>query len=397
MLADYLSKHDHDVVWWTSTFDHGSKKYLFDETTVYDINEHEKLVLLHSKTAYKKNVSLSRIIYHNILASEFGKTNQSYDSPDIILCAWATQQFAKKCVEYGEANRVPVIIDVRDPWPDYFLRVFPKGTKWLGRIILYPMRADAAKTLSLANTITGVAPVTVEWGLRLAKREATELDRPIYLSNVKVDENEPIADELIKWWDEKGISAQTWNVCLIGTLSKQGDYETLINASKNIAVKNSDFRLIIAGDGDEKDRLVKMASDCEQVVFPGWIDKEKMNSLMRLSKCGAYSYKNSDGFRDTISNKVVQYFSAGLPVISSLEGLSKKILNDYKAGLVYEEGNVQSCEEVITFLMNNEDKRVKMGKQSAVLFDDCFDSIKVCKQFVELFEEVIKKYGGDKK
>ncbi len=395
ILADYLSKHDHDVLWWTSSFDHGSKKYLVDKTTEFEKNEHEKLILLHSKIAYKKNVSISRIIYHNILASEFGKLNEKYDTPDIILCAWATQQFAKKCVQYGKRHHIPVIIDIRDPWPDYFLRVFPKGTKWLGKIVLYPMHYDAAKTLGKCDAITGVVPVYVEWGLRLAKRKTTELDRHIFLSNFKVDNQVPISEELVKWWEDKGVSDKTWNLCLIGTLSQQGDYDTLIKACINISNTNKDFRLIIAGDGDEKERLVRLSENCNQIIFAGWINKDKMNSLMRMSKCGAYSYKNSDGFKDTISNKIVQYFSAGLPVISSLDGLSKELLNKYDSGLTYEEGNPESCERAINFLISNDDKRIEMGKNSDKLFNDYFETTIVSEQFIQLFNDVIKKYSGD--
>ena len=395
ILADYLSKHDHDVLWWTSSFDHGSKKYLVDKTTEFKKNEHEKLILLHSKIAYKKNVSISRIIYHNILASEFGKLNEKYDTPDIILCAWATQQFAKKCVQYGKRHHIPVIIDIRDPWPDYFLRVFPKGTKWLGKIVLYPMHYDAVQTLKKADVIIGVVPSVVQWGLNLAGRKANKQDRHIFLSNNKIDKNASMSEELLKWWEEQGITDKTWNLCLIGTLSNQGDYDTLISAGKKIADKYPDFRLILAGDGDEKERLQKLCDDSHQIVFPGWIDREKMNSLMRLSKCGAFSYKNSNGFKDSVSNKLIQYFSCGLPVISSLEGLSKDLIKEYNTGVLYKEGDIDGCYEAIDFMIKNESVRYQMGINSDTLFDEKFDSQKVCEQFLDLFNEVINNYFGE--
>lgn len=392
LLAEYMSNQGHDVVWWTSTFDHGEKTYLFDHTKKLQLNQREELILIHSPIAYKRNVSISRIIYHIILAKRFGKMNHMESTPDIILCSWATQQFASECIKYGKKRHVPVVIDIRDPWPDYFLRVFPKWARSIGRILIYPLHKDAEKTLREADAITGVIPSEVEWGLSLAGRKATPLDRHVFIGNTKIDRNTPNNDETLEWWSKRGILSQTWNLCLVGTLSDQGDYDTLIMAAKRVAKKYKNFRLIMAGDGDERNRLEKLAHGWPQIVFPGWIDMEKIRTLLRISKCGAFSYKNSNGFRDSVGNKVVQYFSSGLPVITTLEGISRKMITEYGAGLYYPEGNIDECERAIESLMGDEQKRKLMGERSHALFSEVFDQTIINRQFVELLEDVINTY-----
>ncbi len=393
-LADYLSKNGHKVLWWTSSFDHGSKKYLTNKTSIVKVNDSETLVLLHSPIAYKKNVSISRIIYHDILAYLFGKNNEKYEEPNIIICSWATQQFAKKSVLYGKRHKIPVIIDIRDEWPDYFIRVFPAYLKMIGKILLLPMHYDAVRTLKKADVIIGVIPSSVEWGLSLANRKMTQLDRTIYLANNRI-KNDCLNQYVLEWWNSQNVRIDTWNICLIGTLSKQGDYDTLIQACKIISSCKEDFRLIIAGDGDEKKHLQDLANDCEQIIFPGWLNREQMESLLMISKCGAYSYKNSDGFQNAISNKVVQYFSAGLPVVSSLEGLSKEIITQYGAGIVYKEGDVEECRCAIEYLIDNDNQRKEMAKCSSKLFDELFDSERISEQFLDLFTDTIKECYGD--
>lgn len=392
ILADYLSANGHDVVWWSSSFDHGSKKHLTNKTRVYTMNEKEKLILLYSPIDYKKNVSVFRIAYHEILAQRFKRLNEKIKQPDIIICSWPTQQFARECVRYGKKHSIPVIIDIRDEWPDYFLRVFPAWAKIVGKMAIFPLRVSAARTLREASAITGVIPATVQWGLRLAKREAVVLDRPIYIGKYKVEKDNTIYEDEIKWWEKLGVTRDTWNLCLVGTLSDQGDYETLICAAKKIALRNTSFKLVIAGDGDEKKRLEELAKDCPQIVFAGWINKNKINSLMEMSKVGAFSYKNTNGFRDSVSNKIVQYLSAGLPVISSLEGLSKQLLGKYHAGITYEEGNADDCARAIEYMMSHERERIEMGKNALKLFDENFDAVVVNKQFEELFYDILKLY-----
>ena len=102
LLADYLAKQGHDVVWWTTTFIHGEKRYRFDEQKVIDVNEHEKLILLHSPYAYKKNISLARIRYYRRLAKEFQKNCEQYDVPDIIVSSYPTVEFAEVAERYGK-------------------------------------------------------------------------------------------------------------------------------------------------------------------------------------------------------------------------------------------------------------------------------------------------------
>ena len=292
-LANYLSKNGHNVIWWASTFCHGSKKYLCNKTRVTCVHENEKIIMLHSRIFYRKNVSLLRIIYHENLAKKFRELSVIEEKPDVILCSWPTQQFAKACVEYGEKHNVPVVIDIRDMWPDYFLRVFPKWAKRIGKWMLSPLRKDAQKTLAKADAIIGVIPSFVRWGVTLAEREVKENDRHIYIGRERIDEDYVITKGQIERWGSLGITSDKWILCLIGTLSKQGDYDTLISAAKKVAINNKNFRLVIAGDGDERQKLEELAEDCPSIVFPGWLNNEEVISLLSLSSCGAFSYKNS--------------------------------------------------------------------------------------------------------
>lgn len=71
LLAKYMSEYGHNVTWWRSSFDHHSKAYYCEEYRETQINPHEKLILLHSPTAYKHNTSPTRIIYSRNLGREY--------------------------------------------------------------------------------------------------------------------------------------------------------------------------------------------------------------------------------------------------------------------------------------------------------------------------------------
>ena len=78
-----------------------------------------------------------------------------------------------------------------------------------------------------------------------------------------------------------------------------------------------------------------------------------MNSLMMISKCGVYSLKNAGFFRNAISNKAIQYMSAGIPILTSLSGYMKQLIEDEDIGLYYLEGDIDDCKEKIRLLYLN--------------------------------------------
>ena len=57
MLSKVLSRQGHLVTWWSTTYDHQSKKYLYKKTAL-DVKKKcgVKMCFLHSKTKYIKNI-----------------------------------------------------------------------------------------------------------------------------------------------------------------------------------------------------------------------------------------------------------------------------------------------------------------------------------------------------
>lgn len=392
MLAEYLAKKGHQVIWWSTTFVHGSKTYRCQAQRELDVRENEKLILLHSKVSYQKNVSLSRIRYHRILANEFAKNTSFYEKPDIILCSYPTVQFAEEAQKYGKKHNVPVILDVRDLWPDIFTRAFPAKLEWLGKIGILPLLGQAKRVFRRADAITGVVPSDFQWGLKKAGRTQGRFDRPIYIG-YKSDawKNGTEREEAMGEWREYGVTEATWNICFFGTMSSSSlDMDTCIEAVKELNGKYPDIRLILCGDGDALERYRKNADGNPAIVFPGWAGKKQIQSMLEISKAGIYPYRNLWDFKNAFSNKIIGYMAAGLPVMTSLEGFSKEYIEEHNIGYAYEEGNVASCMKAIEALYHNEEDRALKGRNSYSRFQEDFDSEVVNGQFEGLMEEMVQ-------
>lgn len=381
MLADYLSAQGHKVIWWTSSFCHSTKTYYCSQYEEHNMNDNETIILLHSKASYKKNISLARIKYHRLLAKQFKKHAAQKGRPDIILCAWPTPQFAAAAVEYGEKNDVPVILDVRDFWPDLFVKAFPERLQKAAEWALFPLKRAATRTFRRASGIVGVTVAAVEWGCSYAGRKSGRNDRSIFIGHKKTVLPEEAFQKNLEWWQNLNISQDTWNICLFSTLSKGLDLDTVIKAVVKVACEYPSIRLVVGGKGDVEEYFKAVAAASPNVIFAGWLGSEQMDSLMRISKCGVYCLRNTDDFKDTFSNKAVQYLSGGLPILNSLTGFARQFIGENLIGLTYVEKDVESCAQNIKTLYNNEDMRQEMSQNAFKVFKENFDAAVVNKQF----------------
>ncbi|MCI8674208.1 MAG: glycosyltransferase family 4 protein [Lachnospiraceae bacterium] len=389
MLAKYLSGQGHKVTWWSSTFIHGEKRYYCKSYKEIRINPKERLVLLHSPVAYKKNISLSRIVYHQKLATAFRKYSKRKTVPDLIFCAWPTSQFAREAVRYGKKNKVPVIIDIRDLWPDIFNRAFPDSLQWLAKIGLKPLQYAAAVTLRQATGITGMVPYATSWGCRYAGRAVGKQDATIYIGNERPGLSKEEQEKNQSWWQDRGVSEETWNICYFGTLSISVDLKTVIDAVKILSQRYKDIRLVIGGEGDCKEELVQQAQGSKHIIFAGWLNGQQMNSLMGICRCGTYSYKNSEDFYNTFSNKGIQYLSGKLPILNSLGGFARTMLEENECGLTYKEGDIQDCARQIERLYTDSALCKRMAENAYELFEKKFESNVVNRQFEQYFYQIL--------
>ena len=132
-LSQFLAKKGHQVTWFNSTFDHFKKKHRF--TKDYIQNYKNLNIQFIKSTGYKKNISLMRFLDHHLLANKFERLAKNFTKPDVILCSLPTLELCSVVTKFKLQNKIPLIIDIRDLWPDIFYKVVPNFLKPIAKII----------------------------------------------------------------------------------------------------------------------------------------------------------------------------------------------------------------------------------------------------------------------
>jgi glycosyltransferase involved in cell wall biosynthesis len=393
ILANLLVEKGHQVLWWTSTFDHVRKKQRFDIDTSIDINNCFRINLLHS-LEYKKNVSLRRIINHYGIARKFAILAEPEQKPDIILCSLPTLELSLVATEYGRKKGIPVVLDVRDLWPDIFLELVPEWGRWFVRTLLSPMFKTVSAACTGANAIIGITPAFVDWGVKYANRTRSGLDRDFPLGySQDIPAQEAVIEAENFWW-KFGVTKNNndFIACFFGTMGRQFEMETIIEAARKLKFMKPLIRFILCGSGDNLDYYKKLAGDCDNIIFPGWVGAVEIWTLMRMSSVGLAPYRSSKDFMASIPNKSIEYLSAGLPILSSLKGTLKELLSTNDCGITYDNGDAEDLVSILVNLYDHPEIIRKMSENAYVLYKEKFIAEKVYNNMISHLELVRENY-----
>jgi glycosyltransferase involved in cell wall biosynthesis len=353
--------------------------------------------LLHGP-AYRRNVSLRRWANHRIIADQFAVWSRGLPPPDLILCSLPNLELSREAVRYGRENRVPVVLDLRDMWPDIFLDLVPAPTRPLLKPVLRGLYADLHEACTGATALTGISPEFIEWGLAVAGRPRSRLDRHFWLAyRAAMPRGEEIRDAEARWRRE-GIEPGTLNpvACFFGAMSgKSFEMSTVLEAARSLERTGSPWRFVLCGAGDSLEKYRGQAQGLRNVIFPGWVTAAEIWALMRASLVGLAPYRSRSDFVASIPNKSIEYLSAGLPVISSLQGSLARLLARAHAGLTYANGDVDALLTALQQVLDCPQERAVMAGNAAELYQREFVAERVYDEMAAYLEEIVRERGGN--
>ncbi len=389
LLANLLAAREHDVTWWTSSFDHSNKRHRSNRDAVIILNEKLRINLLHA-LSYRHNISIARIINHFIIAVKFLLWARKEKRPDIIIVSLPTLDLAWAAAIVGKKYGIPVVVDIRDLWPDIFLDVFPARIRFFAQGTLLPYYLMAAYACNNARAIIGLTEPFICWGLERARRARNNADRVFPMGYSEKRPPARALEEAEAFWMDKGIYAGSGDfvVCFFGTMGRHFDIETVISAARIIVQKQLPIKFVLCGTGDRLSHYRCLAEGCINVVFPGWVDAAKIWALMKFASVGLAPYNNTPNFTLNLTNKPIEYLAAGLPIISSLRGILHDLITKNRCGVTYAEGDAENLAEILIDLNRSSGKVRSMSENAARLFKEKFVAEKVYSDMANYLEEL---------
>ncbi|MCP4601484.1 MAG: glycosyltransferase family 4 protein [Proteobacteria bacterium] len=141
-----------------------------------------------------------------------------------------------------------------------------------------------------------------------------------------------------------------------GRLIQRKGYEYLLEALKG----RSDFELVLIGDGNSRETLIKMADDLDiNVNFLGRLERSELINQLHLADVFVLPSLN-----EGMSNSVLEALSCGLPVVATNVGGCTELVFDGVNGFVVEKADSIALADALDKYTNDRSLIAKQGFES---------------------------------
>jgi len=392
ILAQMLSRRGHTVTIWAPTFVHTRKAYRCPGEQTAWVNANYRIELLHVP-GYRHHIGLQRYRFNRLLARRFAERAPAEPSPDVILSGIPAPELCEAAVRYGQAFGVPVIVDVRDLWPDAALDYLPAWSRPAASWCLRPLVARNRRIFRGATGITGVSEGFRDWGLRHAGRKAGSNDAVFHLgypaSDSSASDKEQARLRLAKL---NVVPDGTFRCFFMASIGSLYDLETVIAAARELQSRKVEkIQFVLCGDGPRLERLRALAEGADSVVLPGWAKAPEVDVLMEMSDIGTIPYRAS--MHTALPNKAVACFSAGLPVLSSAGGEFASILERRRCGITYQPESVPDFVRAFERLRCDSALRRELSRNACRFYQEELDAERVYSRMIDFLGDVARRHG----
>ena len=386
MLADSLIKKGHNVVRWAPTFNHTSKKQRKSENSFVKINDNYSINLVYN-VSYKKNISIRRLISYMQFSKGLRKHFlKATIQPDIIITGLPSPNVCKEVVDYANKFNIPIVVDVRDLWPDTFVRIFPNIFSFFINIYVKKMHKINEYIFNNVDSITAISKTYIDWALKYRYNNEISNFKIFYIGYNLDDKNIKFSDfenSLI----ELGIDNKCFICCFFGTIGRHFDFITLIDTAKILLELKINVQFVICGIGEKLSYLRDVSKELKNIIFPGWLDKKQILLLMKWSKIGLAPYL--DGTLFSLPNKPFEYLAGGLIIASSLKGELAEIIDENNCGFTYDAGSSEQLANAILDLYHDPKKLSCMSRNAIELFRTKFAGEEIYPNMVGYLERIV--------
>ena len=250
-------------------------------------------------------------------------------------------------------------------------RFYPDSSSWKRKLV-NPLLAK------ITNHITTIAEATKQ---ALVTYEFIPKNRiQVIYNGIHPAVNDPEATQQIK--DKIGIAPSTIVLGTIARFDPIKNHPMMINAFKLVLEQFPDCRLLLIGDGDERENLERLVKDLnltDKVIFTGYISEpQHYLNAMDIFLLSSLS--------EGASMTLLEAMSLSKPCVVTDAGGNAEIIKHQVNGLVSMNNNINQFAHSIITLLDNPKMLSLMSNMATQMFQERFDVDIITLKYSKLFE-----------
>lgn len=269
--------------------------------------------------------------------------NQTARAHEIDLIIVRDLPLCPTAIAVGRRRRIPVILDMAENYPAMIRDTWAVGKhKPIDHIVRNPRAVEAIERFCLPR-VDRVVTVVEESSERIIEM-GVERQRTTVVSNTpslaRADDVKPVRRR-----------SDSLEIVYLGLLELHRGIGDLIDAASVLAGRGLDFRIRIIGDGRHADEFRAQAKsaglDAARVEFLGRLPYPEALRVVAESNVGVIPHHATDAWNSTIPNKLFDYMSLGLAVVSSDARPAARVVRTTGAGTTYRSGDATDFAEAL--------------------------------------------------
>ncbi len=373
-FSKYLQKKGHTVKIFTSSKIHNTDINMIKDKSLYreEMEDGVEYTFVRSRD-YKGN-GMDRIINMMDLPFKTWKAMKVFykeQKPDVIYTSSPDLFVAYFALLFGRRHKIPVVVEIRDLWPESIVEYNGMSRKNPIILILYQLEKWIYKK---ADQLIFTAEGGKDYIRDKGWDKAVALNKVNYVNNgvdlAEFDENR----KRYKIRDYDLEDTDSFKIVYTGSIRLVNNLGTLLKACKVLKARNVDnIKVLVYGDGTEKDFLEKESRKYKlNMIFKGRVERKYIPYILSKADANLINMKNPRLKKYGCSwNKLFEYMASGKPIISNLT-MGFDIINKYHCGI---SRNITSADEYA-------DSLVELSKLSKEEYDQmCVNARKGAKDY----------------
>jgi glycosyltransferase involved in cell wall biosynthesis len=282
-------------------------------------------------------------------------------------------------------HRVPLILEVRDLWPDYLAG--------MGLLRGRPANALFALERALLRRATRVVVVTESFGRRIETKGVSP-DRIVVIPN-GVD-SERYAPGIVERppLDSLRRNDGEFLVGYLGNFGAGQGLEVVLDAAVRLQAEgHRDVRFVLAGDGPTKRDIAARGGPLSPLVtVHDPIPKDATRDFYNACDACLVPLAPIPVFQETVPSKIFEIMACGRPVIASLDGEGRRIVQDSGGGTVVPPGDGDALAKAIIEMRRlPEDERSAMGTAGRDYVRSHYERRVLADRYLALIEATVEE------
>jgi glycosyltransferase involved in cell wall biosynthesis len=129
-------------------------------------------------------------------------------------------------------------------------------------------------------------------------------------------------------------------------------------------IENEKIRMVIAGDGPEKDKVMKEAREDGRIFFAGLVPHNKIAPYYKMADIILIPSITSHDIQEATSLAMLEGMACGKVAICSNIGGMREIINHMKNGILTKEKDPKNIAEAIEAITENKELTLELGRQA---------------------------------